>query len=279
MDTIVLNPITIGRQQIIHGDCAEVLKSLPAHSVDVVVFSPPWNIGVAYRSYDDRKPREVYLDWMRDIAGLLHNVLKPDGSLFLNVGATNQDPWIMYDVGSLYRSMFVLQNHIVWVKSISIGRDTFGHFKPITSRRFLNQNHESIFHFTPTGEVPIDRLAIGVPFMHKSNINRRGHAQDKRCAGNTWFIRYETVQAKWQKFDHPASYPLELPERCIKLHGKTDSVVLDPFMGTGTTLVAAERLGHRGIGIEIDQQYIDAAIARLNDACASPARSDTVAIP
>src|SRR5689334_16938025 len=95
------NPIAIGRHQIINGDCTEALKSLPSSSVDVVVFSPPWNIGVAYRSYDDRKPREAYLDWMRLVAERLHNVLKPHGSLFLNVGATNHDPWIMYDVGSL----------------------------------------------------------------------------------------------------------------------------------------------------------------------------------
>src|SRR5690242_16679697 len=182
MDSIAsFNPIAIGRQQIIKGDCTHVLRSLPSTSFDVVVFSPPWNIGVSYRSYDDRKPREVYLDWMREIADQLHRLLKPTGSLFLNVGATSQDPWIMYDVGNLYRAQFVLQNHIIWVKSISIGTDTFGHFKPIGSRRFLNHNHESIFHFTPTGEVPIDRLAVGVPFKHKSNIERRGHAQDKRC--------------------------------------------------------------------------------------------------
>lgn len=254
---------SIGRHELFIGDCAAVLPAFPDASIDVVVSSPPYNLGTPYRSYDDRKPRDSYLFWMQDIARAIQRVLKPMGSFFLNVGSTNVDPWLMYDVANAMRPIFTLQNHIMWVKSISIGDETVGHFKPITSRRFLNQNHESIFHFTQTGEVPIDRLAVGVPFADKSNIERRGHAQDKRCAGNIWYLPYPTIQGKHQKFNHPASFPVDLPIRCLKLHGGADLAVLDPFMGTGTTLLAAERLGHRGIGIELDQQYADAAIARL----------------
>jgi site-specific DNA-methyltransferase (adenine-specific) len=158
----------------------------------------------------------------------------------------------------------VIQNHIAWVKSVSINDDTVGHFKPINSSRFLNNCHESIFHFTKSGDIHIDRLAIGVPFKDKSNIARRGHAQDRRCAGNVWFMPYRTVQSRAEKFDHPAGFPVELPTRCIKLHGVTaETVVLDPFAGTGTTLVAAASLGCRGIGIEVDRAYAEKAIERL----------------
>jgi site-specific DNA-methyltransferase (adenine-specific) len=169
-------------------------------------------------------------------------------------------------VASAFRETFVLQNHIIWVKSISIGDDTVGHFKPITSRRYLNQNHEAIFHFTKTGSVEIDRLAIGVPFKDKSNIARWGHARDKRCGGNVWFIPYKTVQSKAQKHHHPAGFPVELPERCIKLHGRTNAAVLDPFLGAGSTLVAAQNLGCSGIGLELDSAYAEAAVARLKQA-------------
>jgi len=255
--------LIVGRHEIIVGDCLTVLPELPKASIDVVISSPPYNIGTAYHSYDDHRPRESYLEWLHTVSVLIKDVLKPNGSFFLNVGSTNSDPWIAHDVAATLRPLFVLQNHIVWVKSISIGTDSMGHFKPISSPRYLNQNHESVFHFTQTGEVPIDRLAIGVPFVDKSNISRRGHTQDKRCAGNVWFVPYETVQARWQKHNHPAQYPIALVERCLRLHGQSDAVVLDPFLGSGTTLVAAERLGHRGIGIEIDQQYADAAFARL----------------
>lgn len=252
--------LTAGRQEIRVGDVLEQLAALPPDSVDVVVTSPPYNIGIAYRSHRDRLPRESYLDWMEQVALALRRVLKPDGALFLNIGATNADGWIAHDVAARFRSHFVLQNTISWVKSLSIGEETHGHFKPITSPRFLNNNHETIFHFTADGAVPIDRLAVGVPFQDKSNIGRWGHATDRRCAGNVWFIPYETVRSRRQKFDHPAGFPLALPERCIRLHGRADAVVLDPFLGAGTTLVAAERLGHRGVGIEIDPVY--AAIAR-----------------
>jgi len=253
----------VGGHVIAQADCLSALPGLAAQSVDVVVTSPPYNIGVAYRSYHDRQPREAYLTWLAQVGGALRRVLKPDGSVFLNVGSTNTDPWLALDVAAAFREHLVLQNHIVWVKSLSIGDDTLGHFKPITSRRFVNQNHEAIFHFTRSGNVAVDRLAVGVPFKDKSNIARWGHARDRRCAGNVWFIPYATVRSKAQKFDHPAGFPVELPLRCLLLHGVPGAVVLDPFAGAGSTLVAAARLGHRAIGFELDPFYAEVAATRL----------------
>lgn len=254
---------TVGKQRIVAGDCAAALKHIDDATIDLVVTSPPYNIGVAYRTYRDDRPRDLYLGWFAVVCAEIARVLKPDGSFFLNVGSTNSEPWVALDVAQALRGMFALQNHIVWVKSVSIGADTVGHFKPIASRRFLNHNHEAIFHFTKTGAVKIDRLAIGVPFKDKSNIARWGHARDKRCGGNVWFIPYRTVRSKAQKFHHPAGFPVELAERCIRLHGTSDALVLDPFLGAGSSLVAAARLGCRGIGIEIDAHYAKTAVARL----------------
>jgi site-specific DNA-methyltransferase (adenine-specific) len=252
-----------GRQTLIEGDCLVELKALESEIVDVIVTSPPYNIGAAYKSYDDRRPRQAYLDWLAEIGRELCRVLKKDGSFFLNVGSTNVDPWISLDVAAAFRGVFTLQNTIIWAKSVSIGSDTVGHFKPINSPRFLNHNHEFVFHFTKAGDVRIDRLGVGVPFKHKSNIARWGHASDRRCAGNVWFIPYKTVRSKAQKFDHPAGFPIELPIRCIKLHGRDRATVLDPFAGTGTTLVGAQNLGCDGIGIEIDPADVDKACERL----------------
>ena len=83
-----------------------------------------------------------------------------------------------------------------------------------------------------------------------------------------WHIPYETVQSRAEKFDHPAGFPVELPRRCLRLHGKADAVVLDPFMGAGTMLLAAEQLGHRGIGIDLDPAYVAIAERRLRSALA-----------
>jgi site-specific DNA-methyltransferase (adenine-specific) len=254
----------IGGQTVRQGDCLDLLASLGDETVDVVVTSPPYNIGIAYNSYSDRRPRADYLNWLTQIGSELARVITANGSFFLNVAGTGSDPWVAMDVAGAFRDTFVLQNHIAWVKSVSVGDDTVGHFKPITSKRYLNNNHEAVFHFTKTGSVEIDRLAVGVPYKDKSNIGRWNHAKlDRRCAGNTWFIPYETVRSKAQKFDHPAGFPVGLPERCIRLHGVDGAIVLDPFLGAGTTLVAAERLGCVGIGFELDPDYARAAVNRL----------------
>lgn len=253
-------------QAVFLGDCLAGLNAMREGSVDIVVTSPPYNIGIAYRSYDDRRPRAEYLKWLSDIGEQIARVLTDGGSFFLNVGSTNADPWVALDVANAFRDQFVLQNTISWIKSVSIGDDTVGHFKPITSRRYMNNNHETVFHFTKSGAVEIDRLAIGVPFKDKSNIGRWRHARDKRCAGNVWFIPYKTVTSKAEKFNHPAGFPVELAERCIKLHGVEDAVVLDPFLGAGSTLVAAANLGCEGIGFEIDPVYAAAAMSRIQAA-------------
>ncbi|GBQ54498.1 DNA methyltransferase [Acetobacter indonesiensis NRIC 0313] len=240
-----------------------VLRRMQADSVDVVVTSPPYNIGLSYRSYPDRKEEAHYLDWMMEVAAGLRRVLRPDGSFFLNISGSSAQPWLPFELAVRLRSLFVLQNHITWVKSISVGDDSFGHFKPMNSKRYLHRGHEHLFHFTLEGDVILDRLTAGVPYKDKSNIARRGHAQDRRCRGDAWFIPYETVRGRSEKFDHPGTFPVALPEQCILLHGRKDADILDPFMGTGTTLLAAQRMGCRGVGIEIDADYVAIARRRL----------------
>ncbi len=245
------------------GDCLDVLPTMPAASVDVVVTSPPYNLGINYASYGDLRAEGEYLDWMVQVATALRRVLRPDGSFFLNVAGSSTQPWLPFELIIRLRPLFALQNHIAWVKSIAVGADAIGHFKPVPGERFLHRNHEHVFHLTQRGDVRLDRLAVGVPFKDKSNIARRGHAQDLRCRGDTWFIPYETVQSRIAKFSHPGIFPLDLPRWCIRLHGKPGGVVLDPFAGAGTTVLAAAMEGCTGIGIEIDPEYVDTARARL----------------
>lgn len=255
-----------GRHRLHCGDCLAVLPTLPAASVDVVVTSPPYNLGIAYASYGDRKDECEYLDWMVEVASALQRVLRPEGSFFLNIAGSSAQPWLPFELIVRLRPLFALQNHIAWVKSIALPGDSVGHFKPVPGERFLHRNHEHIFHLTQHGQVRLDRLAIGVPFKDKTNIARRGHAQDLRCRGDTWFIPYPTVRTKTQKFSHPGTFPLDLPRWCIRLHGTPGAVVLDPFAGTGTTLLAAELEGALGVGIEMDADYIATAHARLAQA-------------
>ncbi|MCQ8240428.1 site-specific DNA-methyltransferase [Acetobacteraceae bacterium KSS12] len=249
-----------------HGDCVRVMSRMPRESVDVVVTSPPYNIGLQYGTYKDRRAEEEYLDWMVAVATGIKRVMRPDASFFLNITGSSVMPWLPFELLVRLRPLFRLQNHITWIKSISIGDDSVGHFKPIRSDRFLHRNHEHIFHLTGTGNVPLKRLSVGVPFKDKTNISRRNHAQDLRCRGDSWFIPYETVHDRSQKFHHPGTFPVMLPRMCIRLHGVHAPVVLDPFMGTGTTLLAADAEGGRGLGIDLDPRYVAIARQRLQGA-------------
>jgi site-specific DNA-methyltransferase (adenine-specific) len=246
-------------------DCLEGMAALDEGSVTVVVTSPPYNIGVNYRTYEDSKSQDEYLKWIRSLGSAIHRVLEPEGSFFLNVGSRPSDPWLAWDVASQLRGAFVLQNAIQWVKSIAIGEESAGHYKPITSPRFLHDCHEYIFHFTKTGTVPLDRLAIGVPYQDKSNIGRWRIAQrDLRCRGNTWFIPYRTIRDRNSQRPHPSTFPVALPDMCIRLHGISKvRRVLDPFVGLGSTAVAARRLGVACVGFDIDRYYLDVARGQL----------------
>ena len=106
---------------------------------------------------------------------------------------------------------------------------------------------------------------IGVPYQDKSNIGRwKAAKEDKRDRGNTWFIPYTTIKSKKERL-HPATFPIKLPEMCIKLHGiKDDMLVADPFSGIGSTAIASLSLGVSFVGFDIDNGYIDEAIQRLN---------------
>ena len=258
------------------GDSLELVPHLARASVDVVVTSPPYNLGIRYRTYDDGQPRHEYLDWsarwIREVAG----TLAPKASLFLNVGAKPTDPWTALDVAQAARQHLALQNIIHWIKSIAIEKEAagartgladdlaIGHYKPINSDRFLNDCHEFVFHFTPHAQTPLDRMALGVRYQDASNVTRWQRAgSGRRCRGNTWFVPYETIQSRDRDRPHPATFPSRLPEYCIRLHGlERTATVMDPFLGLGSTAVAAARLNVGCIGIELDEHYLKEAIER-----------------
>jgi site-specific DNA-methyltransferase (adenine-specific) len=253
-------------------DCVRGMARLRDKSVDLVVTSPPYNLGIRYSAFSDRAGRAGYLGWCKRWAAQIARLLKRDGSFFLNVGASPANPMFPHQLVLELRDLFVLQNTIHWVKSISVEEKngeviSRGHFKPINSRRFLNDCHEYIFHLTPDGKTSLDRLAVGVPYQDKTNIARWTHTRgsDLRCRGNTWFIPYETIQSRAKERPHPASFPVELAENCIRLHGVQNvKKMLDPFLGIGNSAVAAQRCGvKKFIGFEIDEDYLAEARRRI----------------
>ncbi len=264
--------------RLYHGDCLEGMAAyIQKKSVDVAVTSPPYNIGIKYGMYNDNVKKNEYLEWIESFGITVKKVLKDEGSFFLNIGNKPSDQWIALDVANVLRKYFILQNTIIWIKSIAIKKEDVGnypnlvgdiapgHFKPVNSPKYLNDCFEYIFHFTKQGNVQLDKLADGlaVPYQDKSNVGRYSD-YDKRDRGNTWFIPYETIKSKSER-PHPAVFPVKLPESCIKLHGfSDDSVILDPFCGIGSTAIACARLGVSFIGFDVDKEYLNEVEHRVN---------------
>ena len=260
------------RFELHHSDCIAGMQAMEAESVDVVVTSPPYNLGIRYATFDDTANRAEYVEWSLRWATEVRRVLKPDGSFFLNVGASPANPLLPHQLALRFSELFVLQNTLHWIKSITVEtrageQVSAGHFKPINSPRYVTDCHEYVFHFTKSGKVPVDRLAVGVPYADKSNIARWGHTggRDRRCRGNNWFIPYETIVSRDKERPHPATFPVELAAMCLRLHGvDAQSLVLDPFNGIGHAALAAAECGAgRFIGFDIDEGYLAEARARL----------------
>lgn len=312
------------------GDCLVVMETIKEDLIDCIITSPPYNLGKNYLSYKDLLPYEQYLDWMEQLAISFKRVLKENGHIFLNIGYTNKEPWIAYDVAYRFRKHFVLQNNIIWLKHIKIGLDTFGIYKPIASKRYTTPVWENIFHFTPLGDSLINRTSISgeygpkkgnyeKAYTPKAQLTRYEGAMKRRLCkklfghsnwkkedikndknfqqklveykkekpfeynkskdeGNIWYIPYTPIAKlakelgskelgtnKTGKNNHPAIFPVELPKKCLMFADyKDDWFVLDPFLGTGSTLVACQELGiSKAIGIDIDKNYIKFSKDRL----------------
>jgi len=226
-------------------DCRVGLKQLPDESIDLTVTSPPYK-------------EEDGFSWalIQVVARELYRVHKKNSLCFVNFGHLARRKSRPFLVALEFeRAGFEWIDTITWVKN---------HYTPIQGDKRLNNITEFIFMFAKGRDYHLDRLAIGVPYKDKSNIGRYSD-KDLRCAGNCWHIPYDTIQRKEQK-RHKDRFPLELPMRCIKLAAlPRGSVVLDPFMGGGTTAVASRLLGMRFVGFEINPGYVQKAYKWLEE--------------
>lgn len=252
--------------------------------VDCFVTSPDYNIGVAYPGKKSSKALkwEAYLEFTCAWALKASQMAASGCSLFLNFGYTPSEPMKPFEVVRAIESVpdgWKVQNVIHWVKSITVDEHwmgstyrSYGHFKPINSKTLVNGLHEYVFHFRRACDTPVelDRLAVGVPYQDQSNVKRWKGTEGKnlRCRGNVWYIPYETIQSrKEDRGGHPAVFPVALAEQCMKLHGVGKiRLACDPFVGTGSSAVAAANLGVDFVGYEIRSEIAAYARKRLLEA-------------
>jgi site-specific DNA-methyltransferase (adenine-specific) len=255
--------------EVITADCFEHIRHVADQSIDCVITSPPYNIGVEYNQYRDRDIN--YMNRMRDLFIDIRRVLKPTGHFFLNVSPTRKDPLFAYRMSELVP--MTIQNPIVWAKAVEMPGEGIRGRSVVSQNtdRYLCRGYEMVWHFTHTGHTPIDRERSSVPYRAEwveDNFRRTGRRT--RPTTDCWHIPYETTgymgqdsqQLKGPK-GHPAIFPRELVRHCIRVAGITKGTILDPFAGTGTVAVVCEEMGLDSISIEMDPDYTDFIKGRL----------------
>lgn len=231
---------------LICDDTLTALRTLDAHSVDMGVTSPPYNKqenkkgwlvkNVQYDAVSDKKTENDYQDEQIAVLNELYRIIKPGGSFFYNHKIRWEQGNLLHPMTWLSKTHWTIRQEIIWDRNIAAN---------IRGWRFW-QVEERIYWLYK----PVNNKKIGVELLSK-------HAK----MTSIWRFMLET------KNPHPAPFPLVLPVRTIyAILDDEVGCVIDPYSGSGTTLVAAQLLGHAYIGIDISQDYIDMSKKRLLDA-------------
>lgn len=248
---------------IYHADSTS-LSVLDAESVDLTVTSPPYNLDVSYNGYVDAVPYEQYLDWVGLWAAALLRVSRPGGRACVNIPLDSNKGGkraVYADYVRIFRAAgWRYQTTIVWNEQNISRRTAWGSWLSPSA---------------PFVTAPVEMI----PVFFKGDWRRpRGQRRSdiERDEFLAWTLGvWEFPGENPRKVGHPAPFPLELPRRLIKLYSYIDDVVLDPFLGSGTTLVAAKALGRRCIGVEVDEAYCEIAAERCRLVKPPPYDTDT----
>lgn len=246
----LLGEIELNR--IYQRDCIEGMRMIPDGSVDIAVTSPPYNIG---KCYEKRTPIEEYSDWSRQYFTEVYRVLRPNRSFLLQVGqyidhATNNIPlpYILYPI--LISVGFKLRQEIVW-------RVRGG----MQAKRKLTGQHEKVL-WLYKGDCLPDFFLDDIRVKEWAAIDSRNNPNGKNPTDVWDFNRVAGNSA--EKTEHPCQFPQEMIRRIIRGWSQHGDIVLDPFMGSGTTAVAATLEGRNFIGFETAPEYIEIANKRLD---------------
>jgi len=241
----VLPPITV-----INDDLLSTV-AVPQSSIDLVVTSPPYNVDVCYGTCRDGSPYEEYLAFTRAWLSRVHSFMNEDGRMCLNIpldkNKGGQQSVYADILGIAKEAGWQYHATIVWNEGNISRRTAWGSWRSARA---------------PYVIAPVE--VIAVLYRGAWRKTRAGVSDISRDEFIAWTNGLWTFQGESKKkAGHPAPFPLELPERCIKLFSYVGDRVLDPFLGSGTTLVAAARLGRAGIGIDIDPAYCARAVERI----------------
>jgi DNA modification methylase len=236
------------------------MSMIPEHGVALAFTSPPYNVG---KEYDDNMPLDSYLALIREVADQVYRVLRPGGRYVVNIANLGRKPYIplhAYFYGVHMAAGFLPMGEIIWRKGKGAnGNCAWGSWRSARAPR-LRDVHEYLLVFA--------KEEFSRPERGESDIERDEFME---ATLSVWDILPESAK----RVGHPAPFPVELAARVIQLYSYVGDVVLDPFMGSGTTAVAAIKHGRRFVGFEIEESYYQLAQKRIAEAQNEMATSNT----
>jgi site-specific DNA-methyltransferase (adenine-specific) len=244
------SPIQPGNLDRIFNSSSERMSELPDRSVHLMVTSPPYNVG---KDYDEDLSLEEYLGFLNRVWGEVRRVLVPGGRACINVANLGRKPYIplhAFMVSDLLQLGFLMRGEIIWDKGASSSASTAWGSWQSASNPTLRDGHEYILVFSK------DNYRRNRVEGRKDTITKE---QFLEFTKSVWSFPAESAR----KIGHPAPFPVELPHRLIQLYTFEGEVVLDPFMGSGQTALAARRSGRHFIGYEIDPAYVELSQKRM----------------
>ncbi|MYD47366.1 MAG: site-specific DNA-methyltransferase [Chloroflexi bacterium] len=230
---------------------ARRMRQLPDCSVHLMVTSPPYNVG---KEYDDDLTLPQYRAFLRRVMREVHRVLVPGGRVCFNIANLGRRPYLplhRYVIEDLLRIGFLMRGEIIWDKAASAASSTAWGSWQSAANPTLRDVHEYILVLCK------DTYRRPKVAGRESTIARDDFLDWTR---SVWQFPAESAR----RVGHPAPFPVELPRRCIELYTYAGEVVLDPFMGSGTTAIAALQTGRQFVGYETSQDYRELAHRRLS---------------
>lgn len=271
------NKFDFDQADLVLGDCNEVLDTIEDCSVQLVVSSPPYNIGKEYET-DHRMSLDEYLSWLNPIVGKLCDKISESGSICWQVGSYISKgqlfPLDYYFLPMFEKHGFQLRNRIIW-------RYNFG----LHASKRLSGRYETLLWLTKSSAYKFNLDPIRVPQLYpgKRHSARKGEKAGTpsgnplgknptdywEFSGDDAFLNepiWDIPNVKSnhpEKTPHPCQFPIELAERCVLAFSDDGDRVLDPFMGVGTTVIAALKHNRVGVGVEKDPKYMKLAKERV----------------